>query len=122
MVNRVERRFSRMARVNELLREVIAEELERLDDERLNLTTVTGVTVDPDLRRARVWLASLSEEAAEGLAKHRVRLQAAVGRQVHLKYTPELRFLPDPAVAAGSRVEEILRDLHRESSQGEGEG
>jgi ribosome-binding factor A len=120
MMNRVERRFPRIVRINELLREVIAEELERIDDERLNLMTITGVTVDPDLRHARVWVASLPEEAAEGLAEHRVRLQAAVGRQVHLKYTPELRFLPDPAIAAGDRVEEILRDLHREDVEGKG--
>src|SRR5579863_8239697 len=55
--------YARTARVNALLREVVAEALERLSDhdDRLRLVTVTGVEVDPDLRRARVFLASLPE-------------------------------------------------------------
>ncbi len=106
------RRYPRTARVNELLREVIAEELERIDDDRLELMTVTGVTTEPDLRRAHVWLASLSDEDAVALAAHRVRLQAAIGRQVRLKRTPELTFVQDPGVAAGTRIEQIIRTLH----------
>ena len=76
------------------------------------MSTVTGVTVDPDLRHARVWFSSLSPEATVALGEHRVRLQAAVGRQARLKRTPELEFRADPAVATGDRVEDILRGLH----------
>jgi ribosome-binding factor A len=97
--------------VNELLREILAEELERIDDRRLGLATVTGVTVDGDLRHAKVWLSSLDEASAEALAEHRWRLQAAVGRQARLRRTPELTFSADPGVAAGTRVDDILRNL-----------
>jgi len=107
-----DRRYPRVARVNELLREVIADELERIDDDRVGMSTVTGVTVDPDLRHARVWFSSLSPEATVALGEHRVRLQAAVGRQARLKRTPELEFRADPGVATGDRVEDILRGLH----------
>ena len=48
------RRYPRMARVNEVVREVIADELERLSDPRLGLVTVTGVDVSADLRHATV--------------------------------------------------------------------
>jgi ribosome-binding factor A len=106
-------RYPRTARVNEVLREVIAEELERLadGDPRLGLLTVTQVEAEPDLRHATVLLASLPDEVAEALAEHRVRLQAAVGRQVRLKRTPQLAFEADPAVATGQRVEDIPRGL-----------
>ena len=106
-------RYPRTARVNELLREVVAEELERLVDEdpRLELVTVTAVTAEPDLRHATVFLSSLSDETAEALGEHRVALQTAIGRQVRLKRTPQLAFEADPAVASGQRVEEILRGL-----------
>ena len=92
-------RFPRTLRVNHLLQEVVAEEIERLgdDDPRLALVTVTGVKVDPDLRHATVWLSSLSEEASEALGEDRVRLQAAIGRQVRMKRTPQLTFAADPA-------------------------
>ncbi len=105
--------YPRTARVNQVLHEVVAEEVERLGDHdpRLHLVTVTGVTCDPDLRHATVWLGSLSEDAAAALAEERVALQAAIGRQVRLKRTPLLTFAADPAVASGSRIEDILRTL-----------
>ena len=113
-----DRRYPRVARVNELFREVVAEELERIDDERLELVTVTGVHVDPDLRRAVVWFTSLTDGVDEVLVEHRVRLQTAIGRQVRMKRTPELAFRRDPAIASGRRVEDLLRDL-QETDEGE---
>jgi ribosome-binding factor A len=80
-------------------------------DERLRLLTVTSVEVTPDLSHATVYLSSLSESAADALATQRVQLQASIGRQVRMKRTPHLEFVPDPAVAHGQRVEEILRQL-----------
>jgi ribosome-binding factor A len=112
------RGYSRIDRVNEALREVLADELERIHDDRLELVTVTGTRADPDLRRARVWYSAMAAQATAtdieaALAQHRVRLQAAVGRQLRLKRTPELTFQSDPAIAVGTRVEDILRSLHR---------
>ena len=40
-------RYPRTARLNESLREVIAEELIRIDDERLSLVSITAIDVDP---------------------------------------------------------------------------
>ena len=40
-----------------------------------------------------------------------MRLQAAISHEVRLKRTPQLRFAADPAVAAGQRIEDILRGL-----------
>jgi ribosome-binding factor A len=109
------RRYPRMARVNELVREVVAEELERLSDgdDRLGLLTVTGVSVDRDLRRAKVLLSSLPPDTEEALEEHRVRIQSAINRQARLKRTPQLSFSTDPAVESGKRVEDILRDLRQ---------
>jgi len=107
-------RYPRAARVNEVLREVLAEELERLSDadDRLGLLTITAVSCEPDLKRAKVLMASISEPAQEALEEHRVRLQAAVGRQLRLKRTPQLSFVVDPAITTGARIEDILRGLH----------
>lgn len=106
-------RYSRMARVNELCREILAEELERIDDERLELVTITHVDVDKDLSRALVDFSALGEDediAMEAFADHRVRLQRAIGRQARLKRTPELRFAVDSFIEQGARIEELLRD------------
>ncbi len=110
------RGYARLERVNEALREVIADELKLIDDEQLELVTVTGVKTDGDLRHALVWFSSMSsghtaDAVAEALAVHRIRLQAAVARQLRLKRTPELAFRSDPAIAIGTRVEDILRGI-----------
>ena len=102
-----------MARVNRLCLEIIGDELERLDDERLELVTITYVDVDPDLRHARVEFSRLGQgedEAIEALAEHRVRLQKAIARQARLKRTPELRFVVDQVIEQGARIERLLRD------------
>ena len=109
--------YPRIARVNEVLREVVAEALERMSDidDRLRLVTVTAVETTADLRRATVYLSSLSDDAAHALAGRRVALQRAIGKEVRLKRTPLLQFAPDPGVAHGREVEEILRRLHASS-------
>jgi ribosome-binding factor A len=110
--------YPRSLRVNEVLRQIVAEELERLADadERLRLITVTSVDTSADLRNATVYLGTLDSEAAEALEERRTQLQRAVGRQVRMKRTPRLQFTADPAVMAGERVEEVLRRLARDAS------
>ncbi len=103
--------YPRSARVNQILREVISDELVRISDvdERLGLLTVTGVETSPDMRHALVYFDSLSEGAKAALEERRVQIQGAVNVQTRLKRTPKLSFKADPAVASGEAVEELLR-------------
>jgi ribosome-binding factor A len=96
---------------------VLADQLERLEDidARLGLLTITAVDCEADLRHAVVLFSSMTEEEEEALGEARVRLQAAISREVRLKRTPQLRFVADPAISAGERVEDILRHLPRPS-------
>lgn len=107
------RGYARTARVNEVLRQVLADALERFEelDERLGMLTITAVQTEPDLRHAAVLFSSLSDEEKAALDDVRVRLQAAISHEVRMKRTPQLRFEADPAVAAGQRIEDILRHL-----------
>lgn len=110
------RQYPRTARLNELLREILADELERLDDDRLQLLTITAVDIEGDLARAEVFYDSMSgeegdEEVLEALGEIRWKLQRAIGREARMKRTPELSFAPDPAVRAGARIDELLTVL-----------
>jgi ribosome-binding factor A len=129
-----------MARVNEVVHETVADELERLSDPRLGFVTVTGVEVSPDLRHATVYYSALDSEGerptpgrevdvvartAERQEQTRAALKSAaphlraeLGRQVRLKYVPELTFREDPAIEQGERVEAIIRELHRHDTAG----
>ena len=108
-------RYPREARLSTSLREVIAEELMRIDDERLSLVTVTTIDVDPEMNRAIVYFDSLMGEDGDAeilgaLSDHRVRIQGSVGRQLRSKKTPILSFKPDDSIRAAERIERILHD------------
>jgi len=110
-----------LRRVNERIREVVADEIERLKDPGLGFVTITGVDTAPDLRSARVYYSVLGEDtqATEAaLLRASKRLRSVVGRRVRLKYVPELRFEPDAAIEHGMRIEEILRELREERGEG----
>jgi ribosome-binding factor A len=106
-----------MQKVNSTLREVLAEEVERLSDTRLDMVSITGVETSPNLRHAVVYIDLLgstdSSEALQALQKAAHRLQSAIGRQVRMKYTPTLEFAVDPGVVGGERIDAILRSLER---------
>ncbi len=109
-------RTPRMRKVNELLREVIADELHDLADPRIGFVTITGVDTSPDLRNARVYFSALGaadevEETRKALQHAAPHLQEVMGRQVRIKYIPKLRFVVDEAVERGMRMEELLRSI-----------
>lgn len=110
------RHYPRTARLNALFQEIAAEALERIEDDRLELVTVTGVQVDSDLNRAVVYVSALSgpEDDSELLAaldQHRLAVQRAIGSEARIRKTPEVSFAVDPAIRTGARIEEILQEL-----------
>jgi ribosome-binding factor A len=110
------RMSERMRRVNESVRQVLAETLPELKDPRIGLVTVTGVDTAPDLRHATVFVSVLGSarkrratltglEAAHGV------LQARLARQLRLKRTPQLTFEYDPSVERGVRMSRLIDEL-----------
>ncbi len=112
------RQFSRTDRVGELVREIVASELERIGDERLEMVTITAVNVDGALEHAEVFYSALSadedgrsEEVAEALEERRWKVQQRVNREVRARRTPQIRFRPDTVLSSALRIDEILRDI-----------
>ena len=114
------RKYPRTARLNESLLEVLAEELERLSDPRLELVTITGVDVTRDLSRAKVFFSTLGAETTDttgnvadaalaGLRAAGPHLRSVVGKQLRIRQVPVLVFEADPGILSGQRIEEILR-------------
>ena len=110
------RDYPRTARLNQLFHEILAEELEKVDDDRLGLVTVMAVQCDADLGQAIVYYDTLGgedddEDVLEALAEHRHQLQGAIGRQTRVKRTPTLVFKPDDVARDAARIEDLLRDM-----------
>ncbi|MDQ2678311.1 MAG: ribosome-binding factor A [Actinomycetota bacterium] len=114
--------------MGEQLREIVASELERIGDERLELVTITAVDVDGSLETADVFYSAMSadedgrsEEVAEALDEQRWKVQQLINREVQMRRTPQIRFRPDTVLSSALRIEEILRDLGEQDS-GEQDG
>ncbi|MFM8943938.1 MAG: 30S ribosome-binding factor RbfA [Actinomycetota bacterium] len=107
---------ARPDRVQEELREVLAEEIPKLKDPRVGFVTVTGVRVTPDLRHARVRYTTMGDDRARrataaGLRSATPHLRQVVGAQVRLKFLPDLIFEEDEGPVASQHIEELLRGL-----------
>ena len=109
----------RTERVGEGFREILAEEIQRLKDPRVGFITVTGVKVSPDLHVAWVYFTAYGDERAKAASRAALRsaaphLRHELGRQIHLKVVPELRFEEDATPATGERIDEVIDRLHRD--------
>jgi len=108
-----------MRKVNELVREVVADAVRDLKDPRIGFVTITGAETSPDLRHAVVYYSVLGSDeekskGAEALAGARPRIQAALGEQTRLRYTPKLEFRVDAAIDQGLRISQLLAELAAE--------
>lgn len=110
----------RTERVQKVAKEVLGEAIQELKDPRVGFVTVTGVRVSPDLRYARVFVTVLGtpeeqKDAVAGLDSAAPRLRQALGRQVRMKYLPELRFELDTLQENAQRLEYLFHQIHAES-------
>lgn len=110
--------FQRTDRIGELVREIVASELERIGDERTELVTITAVKVDRSLDRADVYYSALSAEdegrteaVAEGLEAVRWPIQQVVNRGVRARRTPQIQFHPDDVLSEALRIDELLAGI-----------
>ena len=111
------RDYPRTARLNRLFQQILAEQLELIDDDRLGMVTIMSVDCEADLRHATVYYDTLAgaeddERVLEALGEARHRLQGAIGREARVKRTPELVFKPDDVARGAARIEEVFRSLH----------
>ena len=103
----------RMRRVNEVLREAIADGVEALGDPGLGFVTVTAVRAAPDLSQASVYVSVLGAEkrrarSLRALERAHGVLQSRIARELHLKRTPQLSFHYDETVDRAMRLNELL--------------
>ena len=107
----------RPTRVGELLQaEIACLLLRQLKDPRLSMTTVSCVEVSSDLRHACVYISRIGSEAEQQAAIHGFEraagfIRSQLGKHLTLRYTPELTFKLDTAIAYGVRISRILHDL-----------
>ncbi len=106
--------YPRNERVEALAKEVLGEAVRELKDPRVGFTTVTSVKVSPDLRHAKVYVSAFGADeertaTIEAIQHAAPYLRSVLGREVRLKFLPQLEILEDTTAAYGERIEHLLR-------------
>lgn len=115
-------RPQRLTRVNQLLKQEVAEQLFRIVHEPgfdAAACTVTRVETSSDLRHARVLVSirgdTFRQEEILGLiTRHRKELQDIINRRITMKYTPQLVFELDESIAKGDDVLAMIAEMEAE--------
>jgi ribosome-binding factor A len=102
-----------MRRVNESLRKVLADGVERLGDPSIGFVTVTGVRAASDFSQAVVYVSVLGGEkrrtrSLRALERAHGVLQQRVAQELRLRRTPQLIFQYDETVDRALRMSELI--------------
>jgi ribosome-binding factor A len=114
---------ARAKRLADLIREVVAQKLQRgIKDPRLGShVTITDTRVTGDLREATVFYTVYGDDeerqaAAAGLESAKGVLRSEVGRAAGVKFTPTLTFVMDALPDTARAIEDLL-DKARQSDE-----
>ena len=108
--------FDRTDRISEEVRKALDKVIrEEVKDPRVKGTwSITRAEVTRDLRYCKVRVSVLEEEARADLMKALKSasgyIRRELGREVDLRYTPELIFESDTNIEYASHIERILKD------------
>ncbi len=101
----------RVGRVSEDIKREIVAIIRELKDPRVRdkILTVVRVDVSSDLSYAKVYVSSMSgiedaKEAVKGLTSATGLIRREVGSKLHLRKTPELKFIADDSVQHGMEI------------------
>ena len=106
----------RQARLADRIRVLIAERLEKgLRDPRLGFVTITDVRVTGDLQHASVFYTvygddKAREDTAAALKAATGMLRGEVGKQLGVRLTPSLEFIPDALPENAGHIADLLRE------------
>jgi ribosome-binding factor A len=90
-------------------------------DPRIGLTTVTDARVSPDLRYARIFVSVFGspddqKQALAALNQGAAFVRRLLSSRLRLRHSPEVTFEFDQSVQHGARMEEILNEVKKETS------
>jgi ribosome-binding factor A len=109
--------YSRADRVGGLIQQILSDLLLRdISDPRLQMATISRVTVTKDLRLARVYFVTAggeasSADAAQGFRSAAGFIKRRLGPQLGLRYMPQLEFYYDESFDHGARIDQLLKSI-----------
>jgi ribosome-binding factor A len=113
----------RMPKVDDLIQAEVAELLQRQvkhPDLQDVMLSITRVETSPDLQSARVFVSvmddSLDPRTIQAALEHTEPfIHRELGRRLHMRRIPRIRFILDRSIAEGDRIAALLRGVEYSS-------
>ncbi|GAA0189554.1 30S ribosome-binding factor RbfA [Glutamicibacter creatinolyticus] len=115
--------LARAARLAQRVKVLMAQSLRNvIKDERIDNVTVTDARVTNDLQHATVYYTVLGEaelkaEVAELLVQKTGALRKELGRNLTIRLTPTVEFVPDEIPESASHLEELLAKAREKDAE-----
>jgi len=112
--------YKRSEKIAEAVHELISGLLVKgLKDPRIGFVTITAVEVTDDLHLAKVYFTVIGSDeekkaAQEGLNSSRSFIRREMGKQMKMRYTPDIVFRYDTSLEYGNRIDSLLKDIIKE--------
>jgi ribosome-binding factor A len=111
----------RSERVSGLLLEVVSEVLLReVKDPRVRTVTLTGASISPDLKLAKVFFTTLQAQnqtaALAGLKSATGYIKRQIASRLQLRHTPEIQFVYDTTLEKAAHLEQLIRQATKKES------
>ncbi|MBI2914913.1 MAG: 30S ribosome-binding factor RbfA [Firmicutes bacterium] len=112
----------RRERLREDIKRVVSEVIRQMKDPRLGFVTVTDVVLSSDLRYVKVFVSVLGGPDEKRISFETLMgavgfVRSQIGRQVRLRYTPELSFKLDPSIERATRINKLLEEVKPERTE-----
>ncbi|MBR4452558.1 MAG: 30S ribosome-binding factor RbfA [Clostridia bacterium] len=107
----------RTDRVSEDIKREIAAMMRELKDPRIQgMLTVVNVEVSSDASFAKVYVSAMegietAKLAVKGLTSATGYIRREIGKRLHLRKTPELRFIADDSIEKGMNITRMLNNI-----------
>ncbi|MCR5149643.1 MAG: 30S ribosome-binding factor RbfA [Clostridiales bacterium] len=116
----------RIDRVSEDIRRELASIIRELKDPRVQgMLTVVNVDVSSDASYAKVYVSAMegietAKTAVKGLVSATGYIRREIGKRLHLRKTPELKFIADNSIEIGMGIAGIMKDFKFKDEETEG--
>jgi len=90
----------------------------------LGLVTVTRVRISKDLKNAKIYLSFIGnkepvDKCIEKVNNRKKQIRMHLGANMHLRFVPELDFYFDDTIEYASRIDEIIKEIHKDEEPGD---
>jgi len=115
--------YLRAERIRGKIQHAITELLsKKMQDPRIEMTTISGVKLTSDLRVAYVYVTVFGDkkrisEALNGFKNSKGFIKKSIAPKLGLKYMPDLRFVHDDSFDKAAKMDELIKSASSGTSR-----